>query len=577
MKVSGLVQGFLVYLQNHYAQLGAGRYDPSWITQQATDFQSAVLYSEQSAPALWSAAMNGEQFAEFLKNIHKHCAKTTYQIRQSITHGASLSAEHVGVFRTSESFSMKHVPLFDMHNAKDKAFLRAGKMPRFLDGRLQLMGHNPQLMSQRDKERAMHGQPVWLEANSVFQIATYIDTNHGKQAMYYFLCGYYRENFVTTTRVLTDKDRMFAQFMETEINTLAVHLGLVFNKTSRTLDSEETLAMDRVYITYVSPEKIQVQFAEYAHDIVQQMRQLDVNNILDMANFCIDAFQRYIRIHPFLDANYRTLTIFLNAFLSQAGYEYINFHDTDIKSALNTHFGRSGPDRNEILHILNAKLVKTSKEQLPVCGNSIFNYEDPGKAIRNATAHGRQEELLALLNTYPDMMNAIDQNPNKGWTALHWAVYKNQLPCIKSLLELDARYDIKDKTMQGWTAVDICLSKLEGRVNELFIDHLHQKYMKDSTLNLDKMLRTVSNIGDLDAVKFLIAMGADINSFGPETGQTALHRASQKKNIAVVSLLVEHGADLSIVDKQGKRAIDYVTEDNHSLLAHFRESTQLGI
>ncbi|MDP3704826.1 MAG: ankyrin repeat domain-containing protein [Legionellaceae bacterium] len=582
MNITGLVSDFIVYLQSNYEKLGSSRYQLSWIEQQATDFRHAMLYAEQSALTLFDPSMNGDVLADFIKNIHRRCAQETYRIAANAVHGETVQSERVGLFRTSESFSMKNVPILNIENANDTAFLRTGKMPRLLDGRLQLMGLNPKTMSQRDKERAMHGQLAWLDANNVVQIAAYVYSHISPISSYYFLCGYYRDNFMKTARSLTEKDKMFAQFLETEINNLGKSLELCFNKASNELSPEEQSANELVYITYLSPDKIPLQFSEYTHDLVQKIHGLDRHDANRMADFCLQTFQRYIRIHPFLDANYRTFGIFMNMILSHAGYEYLNFHDSEIKRALNTPFGKTGPEHDAVIHILSTKLTKKHvfsllDESSPLPTRSgLWSCEEPGKAIRSVTANGKNDELLILLKNHPDMINAIDQNPSKGWTALHWAVHKNQLHCMSTLLSFGVQYNITDKTSQQLTAIDLCLLTSNHEIHQLFVEHIQQKYMKSELLNVDKLLRTVSNFGDLDAVKMLIAAGANINSFGPETGQTALHRATQQKHVLIVATLIEHGADLAILDRKGKRAIDYAENDEH-LLRFFDDKTQLSL
>ena len=58
----------------------------------------------------------------------------------------------------------------------------------------------------------------------------------------------------------------------------------------------------------------------------------------------------------------------------------------------------------------------------------------------------------------------------------------------------------------------------------------------------------------LDAVKFLVESGVDVNAAN-EAGQTALHIAAQASD-GIVKYLAEHGANLDAKDKQGRTALD---------------------
>ena len=569
MNLSILTNGFLVYLQHNNAKLGNNRYQPSWLDSQANDFRKAMIYAEQRAPEVLNA-VSGESLADFIKTIHQHCAPETYRIVINSVNGDAVQHERVGTFRTSESLAMKSVPLININHPQDKTFLSTGNMPRIIDGRLQLMGHNPQSMILKDKLAAIHGLPAWLEANSVVQISAYIHAHRGATPSYYFLCSYYREHFIKTTRSLTDRDRAFANFMENEINTLGKTLRLKFNKASTEFTSEEVEANTLVYTTYLSPEKISAEFANYAIALANDIRVLDINNPQKIAEFCFKNLQKYIRIHPFLDANYRTFGIFINAVLAHADYEYINFHDSVIKNALNVHFGENEPNKPAAIHVLNAALKRmTSSVQSTT--TPIVSQIEPGKAIRTAAANGKADELNSLLRNYPDKINAIDQTPNKGWTALHWAISKEQVASVGLLLSSGAQYTIADKTPQKQTAIDLALSKNNDELIKLVAERILNQYVKSHPKSHEKALRNAANVGDLEAVKLLIRTGAVINAFGPETGQTALHRATQQKHALVVALLIESGADVGILDKSNKRAIDYAVGDE-GLLTVFMEN-----
>jgi Ankyrin repeats (3 copies) len=561
-----LVDSFLAYLQNNNVKVG-NRYQAAWLVKQANDFQTAMSYATENISTILGSSARSENIADFIKNIHQKCAPEAYRIAINSMNGDAIRSELPGIFRTTESFSMKNVPLLDMSDAKDKLYLRTGKMPRLLDGRLQLMGHNPAMLSQQEKESFMQGQLAWLEANSVLQISAYILTHYDSITCYYFLRAYYRENFVQLHRALTEKDRVFSGYIENEINKLGTTLSLSFDKSSRALSLEEKQAMGLVYMTYLSPENISSEFAQYTADLAFELNQLDTSNTEKMAEFCFRSFHKYILIHPYLDANYRAFGIFMNSILNNFGYRFIDFHDNEVKRYLDTHFGKNQPDPHTAIRILITKLIKTK-----TISSSIFVDSNVGKALRNAAANGLDEELSRILAINSGEINSIDSTRNKGWTALHWAIFRNRSSSVRILLDFDARYNVQDKSERMQTPIDICIAVNNPEINQMIVTYIQNKYVKTEDKNLEKVLRNIANSRDLDldAVKLLVHIGLNINSPSPSTGQTALHIAVIKKYTPIIMFLLAHHADSDTLDKQGKRAIDYA-ENDVALLNIFSE------
>jgi ankyrin repeat protein len=71
--------------------------------------------------------------------------------------------------------------------------------------------------------------------------------------------------------------------------------------------------------------------------------------------------------------------------------------------------------------------------------------------------------------------------------------------------------------------------------------------------------REVSNRNPVDAVKVLLAAGADPNAKTPD-GDTALHLAAFAGKLDIVRALVEGGADMNVKDAAGKTALQVVSE-----------------
>lgn len=62
--------------------------------------------------------------------------------------------------------------------------------------------------------------------------------------------------------------------------------------------------------------------------------------------------------------------------------------------------------------------------------------------------------------------------------------------------------------------------------------------------------------GELDAAKFLISKGADVNARGSISGYTPLHWAAAFGKLDLVKLLIEKGADVNARGKDNETPLD---------------------
>ena len=72
---------------------------------------------------------------------------------------------------------------------------------------------------------------------------------------------------------------------------------------------------------------------------------------------------------------------------------------------------------------------------------------------------------------------------------------------------------------------------------------------------------TCASSGNADAVRMLIARGADVNAKEPSQNQTALMWAAAERHPNVVRLLVEAGADLQAHTKKGFTALHFAARE----------------
>ncbi|KAL9003004.1 MAG: hypothetical protein Q9188_004104 [Gyalolechia gomerana] len=184
----------------------------------------------------------------------------------------------------------------------------------------------------------------------------------------------------------------------------------------------------------------------------------------------------------------------------------------------------------------------------------------------------------------------VSKSDNKGWTALHYAVWngypeildlliytsssypidpvniggatplhlsavpsqksKSRGKCARLLLQAGARTDIRDnchKTALHWATeygnVDVIKALLQAGAKTDIRDKFHQT-----------ALHWAARCGDVDTVKVLLAFGADIEAqTDPEHRRRALHYAKFFGHPEVVKILLQNSADPFAKDSNGRR------------------------
>lgn len=163
-----------------------------------------------------------------------------------------------------------------------------------------------------------------------------------------------------------------------------------------------------------------------------------------------------------------------------------------------------------------------------------------------------------------------------GHTALHWACAMGRIRIVKLLLTAGA--DIFRANAMGQTALMRSVMFTNNydlrKFPELF-ELLHR-----STINIDRNDRTVFHYivdialqkGKAHAARYYLEVVldrlkeyprevADILNFQDEEGETALTLAARARSKNLVRILLNHGADPKITNRDGKSAEDYILED----------------
>ena len=131
---------------------------------------------------------------------------------------------------------------------------------------------------------------------------------------------------------------------------------------------------------------------------------------------------------------------------------------------------------------------------------------------------GDTDRLEVLYRMNPDTLEAANSN---GFTPLIIATYRNQLACVKFLVEHNV--DVNRSSQEGTALVGACYK------------------------------------GNLEIIRLLLDNGADVNAAG-DNGTTALIYAVLANNKKLVELLIEYKADPKKRDNKGLSSLEYASK-----------------
>jgi ankyrin repeat protein len=164
--------------------------------------------------------------------------------------------------------------------------------------------------------------------------------------------------------------------------------------------------------------------------------------------------------------------------------------------------------------------------------------EKPAPLVEAAHA-GDDAKAVALLAAQPRA--DINQRSADGTSALHWAVYHNDVSLIDRLLSLGA--DVNAQNDYGSTP----LSEAAVVGNATVVKKLLKAGAKVATANADGQtaLMITARSSNLEVAQLLLDRGADVNARERWRGQTALMWAAAESQPAMVRLLIKHHAKVN--------------------------------
>ena len=143
------------------------------------------------------------------------------------------------------------------------------------------------------------------------------------------------------------------------------------------------------------------------------------------------------------------------------------------------------------------------------------------------------------------------QLPN-GLYPLHVAAEKGRIILVRTLLEHGAAID--QTSQQGDTPLELAILNGRTQIAEVLL-------AEGATLDASALLLKGARAGitDRDTVRFLIERGAD-TEFRDDTGDTSLMVAIRQDNHRLATHLVNQGADVNVLGKDGRSALAVARE-----------------
>jgi ankyrin repeat protein len=186
----------------------------------------------------------------------------------------------------------------------------------------------------------------------------------------------------------------------------------------------------------------------------------------------------------------------------------------------------------------------TRKFRVSLLASALAGVLSAGSALAQDGNEARFLELLASGETraaleYLGARSNVNQPQPDGTTALHWAIYYDDVDLVRTLIARGA--DVKARNEFGATP----LSQAAIIGNAAVIDLLLEAGVDPDEKGADQQtaLMIIARTPNVEAARLLAEAGADVNRRETWRGQTALMWAAAQRQPEMVRFLLEQGAD----------------------------------
>jgi ankyrin repeat protein len=185
--------------------------------------------------------------------------------------------------------------------------------------------------------------------------------------------------------------------------------------------------------------------------------------------------------------------------------------------------------------------------------------------------HAARTGNLELLNEVLGRGVDIHTHNAMGETALHQAAYYGQLPVMDSLLNRNA--DIRAETGEGHQPIHAAIAGGSQEAIGLLLQRGVDLQVREDIMPLMHWA-VLSNRPT--SVQALLDAGCPVNSTDDyDNGNTTMHLAASEDQPEVVRILLENGADPTLVNRHGETAEDVGAGEAKMVLVAYREQAVL--
>jgi ankyrin repeat protein len=182
-------------------------------------------------------------------------------------------------------------------------------------------------------------------------------------------------------------------------------------------------------------------------------------------------------------------------------------------------------------------MIRLTSTALLVCLIACSGLAATKADLADAAMRGDRTAVRSLLQQKADVNAAqID-----GATALHWAVYNDDLETAQLLIQAGAKPDAGNR--EGITP--LYLASVYGKPVMIAALLKGGADAKQKGPHGETTIMLAARSGNAEAIKLLLKAGADVNAKEPIRGTTALMWAAAQKHPEAVGALLEGGADFA--------------------------------
>ena len=179
----------------------------------------------------------------------------------------------------------------------------------------------------------------------------------------------------------------------------------------------------------------------------------------------------------------------------------------------------------------------TIRTVMLTCFLSATNFALAQAELADAVMQEDRLQVRQLLDQGYD----VNARQADGATALHWAAYHGDAALAGDLLEAGADPGVANRN--GSTPLWLAAKRGNAAVLAML---LAKGADANESLPLGRRpLMLAARSGSVEAVRVLLAAGAEPNAAETERGTTALMQAADQGHVAVMQVLIDHGADVA--------------------------------